>query len=447
VVFQYGGFLKLAVHASPENSSVIQELLSVWDISWGSAENSDAVIVYGRKPLEIAKKTVLIPSDSINLDCCAERAKPIAAKRPGKPIYIKVTPEINLLIVPQVLFEVEPATHVTSDDLFIPKFDFIEEYNRILRRTLAARSSLKYRLATSLPLPYNIAPKRLRDYLMTKHDKNMSLCLYDVLPIDALRFALANGIEQLVNKKLRRKTWDHRACVCVLTHDIDTKEGLKKSIKAKKLEEKYDAPSAWFIPSKQYPLDHDIIGDLENNGEIGSHDTKHDGRLSHLSKRKLVKRLNDSKNNLESITNHPVAGFRAPLLQHNSSILRGLQECGYTYDTSIPTWEAKHPRTMSSHGIGTVFPTNIEGTNEIPITIMQDHQLLHVLGFTPKEAISEWLSAMTVLNELGGCCVFLSHPEYGLLDSQGLILYEQLLNTITTSHNLLLTLPNKIVQI
>lgn len=438
--------LELAVSANPENAAIIRELLSVWEVSWVSPEDSDVVIVYGKKPLEAFKKTILIPSDSTDFEIWNRNLNSIVAKKAGEPISILATPSISLSFTSEVLYEIKPATCEANEDLVVPQFDFVEEYKRILRQTLTAGSSFTYRLATYFPLPYSIAPRGLRDCLMKKHGEHSRLNLCDVLPIDALRFALANAIEKSLKEKLRRQTWDHRTSVCVLTHDVDTREGLEKSRKVKKLEEEYDLPSAWFVPSKQYTLDREIIEALENNGEVGSHDTKHDGRLSRLSKRKLTERLVEGKNSLESITNRPVEGFRAPLLQHTSKILRALQECGFKYDTSIPTWEPKHPRTMCPHGIGTLFPICIEGMNEIPITIMQDHQLLHVLCLTPKETIAEWLSDITMIRELGGTCVFLSHPEYGLLDTQGLPFYEELLNTIVSDHELLVASTNRILR-
>ena len=439
--------MKLAVSANPENATVIRELLSVWDVGWFSPEDSEVVIVYGRKPHEASKKTILIPSNSIDFENWIRHSKYAVVKRSRVSVSITATPKINLSFTPEVFYEIKPAPSGACEDLVIPKLDFVEEYKRIIWQTLNAGPSVMYRLATSFPLPYNIAPKGLRDYLMKKHDERSMLSLCDVLPLDALRFALGNAIEHLSKEKLRRKTWDCMPSVCVLTHDIDTRDGLKKSGKVKKLEEKYALPSAWFIPSKQYPLDRKIIENLGNHGEVGSHDTKHDGRLSHLSKRKLTERLSEGKRSLESMTNHPVVGFRAPLLQHTSNLLLGLGECGFKYDTSIPAWEPKHPWTMSPHGIGTLFPIRIEGINEIPVTLVQDHQLLHVLSLTPKKAIAKWLSNMSVIKELGGFCVFLSHPEYGLLDTQGLPYYEELLNTIASDRELLVATPNRTLHL
>lgn len=434
--------MKVAIHANLKNAFVIRELLSVWNVSWVSPEVADVVIVYGRKPLDTAKKTILIPSSADSLDCMDEPFIPKTVTKPATQVLVKATPEISLKITPRILYDSELSNRDANDGLIIPQFDFVKEYQWIVQRTLTAKSAAMYRLATSFPFPYNIVPKRVRDRFMKRSNRHENSKLFDVLPMDALRFALANVIEQLSRKKLCRKTWNRRVCVSVLTHDIDTKEGLKKSIRVKKLEENYDVPSAWFVPAKEYSLDHGIIEELENNGEIGSHDTKHDGRLFNLSGKKLNKRLSDSKQTLERLTKHPIEGFRAPLLQHNQSILEGLREAGYSYDSSIPTWETKHPRTMRPHGLGTIYPLSLAGIVEIPLTVAQDHQLLSVVGLQPREVVDLWLSVFDMIKELGGCCVFLSHPEYDLLKNHDISAYEDLLNHLNSDRDAWVTTPN-----
>ena len=65
----------------------------------------------------------------------------------------------------------------------------------------------------------------------------------------------------------------------------------------KKIEEKYDVQSAWYVPSNRYKLNDDSIRQLSNHGEVGAHDTKHDGRLVHLSKKeKLLQRVSEARN-------------------------------------------------------------------------------------------------------------------------------------------------------
>jgi hypothetical protein len=210
----------------------------------------------------------------------------------------------------------------------------------------------------------------------------------------------------------------------------------------KKIESKYDIGSAWYIPSKRYKLEGSIIKEIGYHGEIGVHDTKHDGKLAHLAKEKLVERVSQARNSIETIIEHKIEGFRAPVLQHNQQILSALKESGYRYDTSIPTWEPKHPFTMKPHGIGTIYPISMNGLIEIPLTLPQDHQLLYVLGLTPEEVMRTWATMATLIRELGGVCMFLVHPDYKFGDPNT-NLYEELLNVIVNDSKATVTLPSR----
>jgi peptidoglycan/xylan/chitin deacetylase (PgdA/CDA1 family) len=201
------------------------------------------------------------------------------------------------------------------------------------------------------------------------------------------------------------------------------------------------------VPSKRYKLDADAIRELANHGEVGAHDTKHDGKLSRLRQNSLVERLHEAKQTLENITGEKVEGFRAPLLQHDIKTIQALRDARYSYDTSIPTWEPKHPSTMNSHGIGTMYPLTLEGITEIPVTLPQDQQLLHVLGLSPKEVTREWMKMMDTIKEISGLCTVLIHPDYELADPENLGLYEELLNAIASDNEVLVSLPTNITTL
>jgi peptidoglycan/xylan/chitin deacetylase (PgdA/CDA1 family) len=281
---------------------------------------------------------------------------------------------------------------------------------------------------------------------MRKRGGEESLTFCDKLPLDALRFILTRAIEELSEKKLQRKTWNEKRWAFLVTHDVDTHEGLRRSRVLKKLEETYDVSSAWYIPSKHYKLNPETVKELANHGEVGAHGTRHDGKLTRLPKQKLVDRLREAKQTLENIINCPVKGFRAPLLQHSLKIIQALREAGYMYDASIPTWEPKHPSTMRSHGIGTIYPITINEVVEIPVTLPQDHQMIHALGMSARQTVEAWIKLMKTIERMGGLCVFLMHPNYELARSENLKLYEDLLNTVTGNDEAYITLPKEVVN-
>jgi hypothetical protein len=410
--FEEDDFLKISIQAEPPDSKVIHELLSPWNVTFTDATVAEVTIVHSKKKTKTIQeaKTVIIPLDHSG----SEKIK-------------------------------------TDENTAVLKVDIVKEYYKALNETFNAKSSTVYRIFTGLPIPYKIAPRQLRDLLMntrvqeTGNKKNLD---YDEkLPLDALRLTLVSAIEELVKEKLPKKTWNGKKCACALTHDIDSSQGLRRAHSLKRIEERYDFPSAWYVPSDHFRLDIQTIRELANHGEIGSHDTKHDGKLAQFSQEKLVRRLYESKQALSKAAKCSVEGFRAPLLQHSFKIINALRVTGYSYDTSIPTWEPKHPSTMSPHGIGTVYPMMLNGIMDLPVTLPQDHQMIHVLGMNSKETVKIWTYLMSIIREMGGLCVFLIHPDYELALSENLTVYEELLNFIEGEHDVWTTLPKSIVNL
>src|SRR5437773_10971977 len=82
--------------------------------------------------------------------------------------------------------------------------------------------------------------------------------------------------------------------------------------------------STWNIPSDRYPLNAASLTNLAKNGEVGAHDTKHDGRLVFLSVRELTLRLASCRAEIESRADQKIQGFRAPLLQHSLGLAEAL---------------------------------------------------------------------------------------------------------------------------
>ena len=425
---------------APEVHQIIRQLLSPWRVAFTGLDEADVLIVYGGKPPE-NMETIVIPSDSVDFTKWLKDEGLSVIRKPGRQTFIAATPQTTLSMVPQMQYHYDESVESISsisqpppielnDDTILLTADIIEEYGRIMVEALEPRVSTLYRLLTGLPIPYTVVPKRLRNLVMGRKAQQTSLDLYDKLPLDALRFLLARAIEKTTDKGLERKTWNGKSYACAITHDIDTHTGLIKAKVIKRLEEKYDVPSAWYIPTKHYKLDPETIRELANYGEIGAHDVRHDGKLAQLPKQKIVERLREAKQTLEKIVGRPVEGFRTPLLQCNAKTIQALEEVGYLYDASVPTWEPNHPYTMKPYGIGTVNPMDINSVVEIPLTLPQDHQMLHVLGMTPKQAVGAWIKLKDGIRDIGGICTILVHPDYELADPRNLDAFEELLNAM-----------------
>jgi len=435
---------------------VIRNLLSPWEVTFAGVDKADILIVHGKAPPE-NMKTVIIPSDSADFVRWLKDEGLRVAIRPGKETFVNATPQTVLSIVPRIQYYYEgsvesvlslsqPLSFTLNDDTFLLTVDIVEEYARIMSQMLNPRVSTLYRILTSFPVPYTAAPKLLRNGLMGWNSQQASLDLSDKLPLDALRFLLARTIEEAADVGLERKIWNEKRYACVVTHDVDTRAGLKRASVVKRLEEKYDLPSAWYVPTKHYKLNTEAVRQLANYGEIGAHDTMHDGKLARLPRQKLVERLHEAKRTLERVVDCPVRGFRAPLLQHNGEIVWALGEAGYTYDTSVPSWEPKHPSFMKPYGIGTANPIRVDSIIEIPVTLPQDHQMLQVLGMTPKQTVEAWIELKGVVRNIRGICTILMHPSYEMAHPKNLSTYEDLINNLTMDNEAWLTIPTEIAN-
>ena len=449
--------MKIAISSrTPDAHQVIRHLLLPWRVTFSGLDESDIVIVYEEKPPE-NMKTIVVPSDSVDSGEELGSEGLSAVRKPGTETCVAVTPQTALSMVPRTQFCYEGANETASstnqpllvklnDDTFLLTIDIVDEYGRILSESLNPKMSMLHQFLTNLPIPYTVAPKQLRNYFMAWKVQRKSPNLFDKLPLDALRFLLVRAIEETVDEELERRTWNGKRYACAITHDIDTRDGLKRAGIVKKLEEKYDVPSTWYIPTKHYKLDTEAIRRLVNYGEIGAHDTRHDGKLAGLPKQEMIARLHEAKQTLQKIADCPVTGFRAPLLQHNAMIVWALAEAGYTYDTSIPAWEPKHPYVMKSSGIGTTNPIRLGGIAEIPVTLPQDDQMLHVLGMTPRQTVEAWIELKEVVRDIGGICTILTHPSYEMAHPKNLSTYEDLINDLAMDNEAWLTMPAEIAN-
>jgi hypothetical protein len=443
--------LKIAILGSTNDVRVVRELLSPWKVSFTRADEADATIFYKEKVVE-TKKTVVIPSESSNFITCIKDQKLDVKRKLRERVSVATSSKEALTISPRLLYcydglaesarrSVSPTAIELEGNLAVLTLDVVREYNEILYETLNAKQSTIFRLFTGLSIPYNVVPNRLRDLIMKRNDGHAISTFCDKLAIDALRFILVEAIESLMGRKLDKRMWNRKEYAIMLTHDVDTRRGLLRAKVLKRIENDYDVPSAWYIPSKLYKIDAEIIKELANNGEIGAHDTKHDGKLENIPESKLTERFIEARKELKRILGDDVKGFRAPLLQHSARIIQALKKAGYIYDSSIPTWESRHPKTMKSHGIATTYPLTVEGVTEIPVTLPQDHQLLHVLGLSPKDAINQWSKITSFVKKIGGVCTFLIHPDYDLANEENLGKYEELLNSISSDKEALISLP------
>jgi hypothetical protein len=170
---------------------------------------------------------------------------------------------------------------------------------------------------------------------------------YFAKPVIPLRPRLA--VRRMLARHLRRKcvnTWpiDERASrlpekwqgwpngkqfAFVLTHDVEGRRGLSRSLELAELDMKFGFRSAFnFVPEGEYRVSESTRNFLTAKGfEVGVHDLHHNGTLYRSRKQfsRGAKRIN------QYVEHWGAEGFRSAFMRHN---LRWLDEIQVLYDSS-----------------------------------------------------------------------------------------------------------------
>jgi len=292
--------------------------------------------------------------------------------------------------------------------------------------------SRRFRLLTKMPFSYRIVPSSIRNRVFKAKGSISGLREQALGPVECLRsiflaaLVIASGSPIPTIGFWRRG----KSYALAVSHDVETRVGLEDGAGVLiGVEKEIGIRSTWNIPSDRYPLSSQLLIALAETGEVGGHDTKHDGRLVFTSFKDKVGRVRRCRERLESLSKREVRGFRAPLLQHGRELVEALGRAGYEYDSSMPSWEPLSPTSLGPHGVGTVFPFLISGIVEIPVSMPQDHQLIRVGGLSVEQAVDQLLEVSRWVKKIGGACVLLVHPDYEFGQESGRDEYRRLLET------------------
>jgi peptidoglycan/xylan/chitin deacetylase (PgdA/CDA1 family) len=201
----------------------------------------------------------------------------------------------------------------------------------------------------------------------------------------------------------------------VLTHDVETADGMRRVAQIADLEEELGYRSSWNIVPYKYRVDRGLLRDLRRRGfEIGVHGYNHDGRL--FSSRRVFNRRAPRIN--AALETFGAVGFRAPMVHRNLSWLQALD---IEYDASC--FDADPYQAMPG-GVGSVWPFIAGRFVELPYTLPQDHTLFIVLRERDGRI---WHQKLRYVAQLHGMSLVITHPDY--LDSDlRLDAYRRLLN-------------------
>ncbi len=120
----------------------------------------------------------------------------------------------------------------------------------------------------------------------------------------------------------------HRWAI-VLTHDVETDEGLRRMPLLRAVEERTGSRSSWnFVPGR-YAVPDDLVAELQASGhEVGLHGLQHDGR--DLEPGHFEQRLPEMRRHAER---WGAVGFRSPATHRSWDAMARLP---FAYDSSFP---------------------------------------------------------------------------------------------------------------
>jgi peptidoglycan/xylan/chitin deacetylase (PgdA/CDA1 family) len=210
--------------------------------------------------------------------------------------------------------------------------------------------------------------------------------------------------------------WPNGAAACVtMTHDVETEEGRAFVPRLMDLNDHYGIKSSFqLVPEGRYQVSEDFLQDIRSRGfELAVHDLNHDGRLYDDREEFLrrVKRINGY--GAEWRAN----GFRAGVLYRNPD---WFHELNFLYEMSMPNVGHLDPQ---AGGCCTVMPYFIGNKLEIPVTMVQDYMLFHLLK---ERSIDLWKTQSRLIQRKHGLMSFIVHPDY-VIERDTRTVYEDLL--------------------
>lgn len=185
----------------------------------------------------------------------------------------------------------------------------------------------------------------------------------------------------------------------VLTHDVETADGLARVPHVADLERARGLRSSFNMVPHDYDVSDSLVSDLGLDGfEVGVHGYTHDGLL--FSNRAVFDARAVAIK--EAARRWGAAGFRSPATYRNPEWLPLL---GLEYDSSYSNTAPCEPQPG---GCASFFPFPLDGMTELPITLPQDHTLFELLEQTDA---STWLACLDRIRRSHGMACVLAHPD------------------------------------
>jgi peptidoglycan/xylan/chitin deacetylase (PgdA/CDA1 family) len=218
----------------------------------------------------------------------------------------------------------------------------------------------------------------------------------------------------------------------VLTHDVETADGVRLIPALRSIEERTGNRSSWNLVPRRYRVEDALVRELQGAGfEVGLHGLYHDGR--DLEPGELARRLPEMRRWAQR---WGAVGFRSPATHRDWDMMGGLP---FRYDSSSPDTDPYEPQPG---GCCSLLPLHNRELVELPITLPQDHTLFVILKGRDGRA---WLEKTARIRERGGMALILTHPDY-VVQAPIAEAYEELLTWLADDDSVWRALPAEVAD-
>ena len=230
--------------------------------------------------------------------------------------------------------------------------------------------------------------------------------------------------------------WPDGAASCaIMTHDVEHLAGRNFCSKLMDFDDSAAIKSSFeIVPEGRYSVPDAFLVDMRQRGfEINVHDLNHGGRL--FESREVFVRWAERIN--EYGRKFGALGFRSGTMYRNQAWYGALD---FSYDMSVPSVAHLEPQRG---GCCTLMPYFVGRILELPVTMIQDYSLFHILN---DYSIDLWKRQLDTISRHHGLASFIVHPDY-VMEKRAERIYRKLLEHLVQmreTQKLWIALPREV---